>query len=311
MLLFFFGDSEKFLDAPKNLILQPSLFLPVSGHTPFTRRGRYDWLTSTINFRLFARFIHLVAARSLFLLGSFFALSRSLWSISGLLNLSLDLRPVLLLVILLSTVVLIRALSCIFFIIRGWRLTNECLLEGYLGERLRFLHFHLLHHLSRCIYIVFILFHGFSDLFFIGKVAIASVLAGFDQRWLHCAATWADRRAIVIDGAYGSPCALVSLDRFLIRHELLKVHLVRKTSARGVSTTAHAARLRWVHRCTAPNRLDYFSIEEQVHLLPAREATSRLVLNLPTCRLHWGHPADREWITTAKQVPLALDFHHG
>ena len=77
-MLIFLGDSEKFLDAPKNLILQPSLLLPVSSHTPFTRRRRYNRLTSPIYFGLFARFIHLVATRSLFLSSSFFALSRPL-----------------------------------------------------------------------------------------------------------------------------------------------------------------------------------------------------------------------------------------
>ena len=253
--------------------------------------------------------------RTTLLLNSFLAFSRPLWSISGLLNLSLNFCPVLLLIIVLATVVLIRALSSVFFVV-AWagRLTNECLLKGYLGQCLRLLHLHLLHHLSRCVHIVLILFHWFGDLFLIGKVAVLVPIvgSGLDQGRLgDVAAAGSNGRAVVIDGAHGSSRTLVILDRFLIRHELFKVHLVGEASARGVSTTAHATRLRGVHGRTAPYRLDYFSIEEQVHLLPVREATGRLVLNLPTCRLDGGHPADREWITSAKQVPLALDFDHG
>ena len=205
--------------------------------------------------------------------GGFAALSWSLWCISSLLNLCLNFGPVLFFIIrriVLFTSILVMVFI-IFIIVVTWggRLAYECLFKRDLGQRLGLLHLHLLDHLARCINVVLILFHRFSDLFLIGK--IAHMPAIFSQVWRlsgagNSAATWANRRTIMIevDCAYRCSCSLVS-DRFLILHELFEVHLVGEATAWVVSVAVlhHATGLRRVDRCTAAsNRLDHLAIKE-------------------------------------------------
>ena len=181
------------------------------------RRGRHDGLATPINLRLF-------------IFASLACLFRTLRGISSFLNLPLDFLLVFLLVVVTRRGVSIRSVLLTLVVLIAARLTDQGLFERYFSQGLRFLHFHLLHHLPAGVHVCLVRLHLLRHIL-LRRHATHLLLNFLSLTWLDEGRCTASRRRPQSPNTGTTWHALiVSRQRRLILHELIECQLVRLTA---------------------------------------------------------------------------------